>query len=482
MRLSKLLEPLKISIPTEYECKEIYKICDNSKECDSDAIFVAIKGNRANGEDYIKDAYKRGCRVFICSNKKIKIAGSIVLIVKNPRKTLAVLCARICGNPEKLMKIVGITGTKGKSTTGSIISQILNKFSARNIFIGTLGIISDFKVETANTTPSPCMIFPALKKAFEEGIRYAIIEVSSQALKDYRIYGIPFFITVFTSLGNDHIGEFEHKSRADYIRAKRSLFTKYNSRLSVINGDDAYSSYISSGIKRTLKCGFYYHNNVIIDNYKELENGSSFSVGELVVCSSLHGRFNAINLIMAIISAALLLKTDVSVIAPLCKNICVEGRMEEYLIDGKHIIIDYAHTPESFAEVSSLARKLYNGKQIAVFGSVSDRAFGRRELLACAAEELFDFSFITGDDASGNLAMDICEEIYSYFSDKTFVKIEPDREKAIKYAVKYAKEGDVVLLLGRGHEKTIVEDGVKKHFSEREIIEKIQHFLNKNKK
>ena len=475
MKLRTLLGAIGKSLPHGASDIEINEICEDSRLAHESAIFVAIRGNKLCGEDYILDAYKNGVRVFVTENENLKIHDALIIKVKNARKALAVLCARLYGNPEKSMKIIGITGTNGKSTTGFLLSKILKDYSVKNIFIGTFGILSDFNVETKNTTPSPTCIFPSLRRALNLGIRVAIIEVSSQALKDFRVYGIPFFITVFTSLGFDHIGRFEHTSFKDYVSAKRSLFTSYNSAVSIVNGDDAYSSYIASGASRTVKCGFYKHNDLILYNYNEDIEGFSFEIGDVKVRSNLNGQFNAINLALSLVAASIILKSRIENIAK-DLNFRVKGRFEKYFVNSRHIIIDYAHTPESFMAISTLSHKLYKGRQIAVFGSVQERGYGRRRALAIAAEKVFDYSIITGDDVSGEEGRAVCEEIYSYFFDRTRAEIVTSRERAIERAFLYSEPNDVILLLGRGHENTIIEDGVVRHFCEEEILENMRNY------
>lgn len=470
MRLFDLLFPLHRKIEQGYENIEIKRICDNSNYASKDTIFVAINGNKQDGSLFIEDAVMRGARVVITENKNVKKESVLIIYVKNARKALAVLSARLAGNPERKMKIVGVTGTKGKSTTAFLIHKILGRFSEKSVFIGSFGVISDGCKKTENTTPSPIILFNELKLAYERGIRIAIIEVSSQALKDFRVFGIPFFITVFTSLGKDHIGTYEHQSRAEYVFAKHTLFSSYGSQIAVVNGDDAYSSFIASGTPRILKCGFFHHNDVVIEGFTEEREGARFSIGESGVYSSLRGEYNAINATLAILCSCIILKKLIRDVALAASFISIEGRFEEYFVKGKHVVIDYAHTPESFLAVSTLARKLYSSRQIAVFGSVSDRAFARRELLAKAAEKTFDFSIITGDDVSGEEAEKICREIYSHFTDKSRACVINDREKAIKKALEISAIGDTVLLLGKGQERSIRKGKIEVYFNERDFI------------
>ncbi len=470
MKLSELLYPIKKKISGEIANIEISEICENSALAHGGAVFVAINGYKADGSAFIDDAKMRGARVAVTENKNIKSDDILIIYVKNARKALAVLSARLVGNPERKMKIIGITGTKGKSTTAFLLHRILNDSSVKNIFIGSFGVLFDGQIKTQNTTPSPVILFRELAFAYQKGVRTAIIEVSSQALKDFRVYGIPFFITAFTSLGNDHVGEYEHKSRADYISAKHSLFSSYGSSLAIVNGDDPYSSFIASGTPRVLRCGFFHHNDVIIEDFCEECSGSSFRISDTRIHTLLRGEHNAINTSLAVMCSCIILKKTVDEICGILNTVSIEGRFEEYTVNGRHVVIDYAHTPESFTAVSNLARRLYSSRQIAVFGSVSNRAYGRRKLLAKTAERAFDYSIITGDDVCGDDANEVCLEIYSHFTDKSRACVVCDREEAIKKALRYSKAGDTVLLLGKGQEKSIIKGGKEVYFDEHKII------------
>ncbi len=483
MKLSVLLSELfDISVDNFVE-REICRICINSKESKAGVIFAAIKGSRYNGADFLEEAYKRGARVFLTAEKRRMPNDATIIFSKKPRKTLAELCAKLSGNPEKKMLLIGITGTKGKTTTGVVMSKILEALHFKNVYIGTVGgrgVKSSFY---PNTTPDPTVLFPLLAAAHRDGIRYGILEVSSQALKDYRVFGIKFDTVVFTGLGCDHIGDVEHPTFKDYVLSKRKLFCDYGACRAFVNFDDAYWSYMTSNVPKIIKCGFSFDADFRITDFTDSKSGSIFFLSGVRITSPLPALHNARNTALAIAVASEISGKDISFIAPLVKDANVDGRFEYKELFGRNIVIDYAHNKESFREISKLARRMFSGRLVGVFGSVGERSFNRRKELAYEAECLFDFSVITEDNPGTESVITVCADIYSNFSDKTRARIVPARIDAIKYAISCTKKGDTILLLGKGHEKNIKIDGLIGQFSERDILDMLgsNHCLEKTK-
>lgn len=473
MKLSELLE----SVPSvKYSGKrdvEISSVTDNSKDCKTGSIFVAIDGHKSTGMNYTEDAYRRGARVFVLPRKPEKKLDAIVIYSNNTRKTLAELCSAFFGHPEKKLVCVGITGTKGKTTTGVVLREILAGFGVETIAVGTVGTVGlDFesKVFSPNTTPAPTVLFPLLAKACEKGIKVAVIEVSSQSLKDFRVYGIPFEFTAFTGLSRDHIGELEHPTFKDYMLSKRSLFSSYSARVAVVNSDDFHSSYMSACVARVVRCGFGENSDFKISKFSDSPKGSEFCVSDIKVESSMPGKYNAINISIALALACEITGESPKRLAPLIKGVRVRGRFETTEFDGKNIVVDYAHNSESFKEILTLARRLFPGRIFCVFGSVGERSRNRRRELAEMAERYSDFSVITSDNSGAEPPVSICSDIYSSFADKTRAKIILNRADAIAYALSEAKQGDAVMILGKGDEKYADANGGAEEISDMELV------------
>ncbi len=472
MKLSRLLASVfSVEIPPEKDV-EITVVTDDSRECREGALFVAIKGSKLDGTDFIPDAYERGARVFVLS-KKIKLPkDSIAIYSKNPRKTLAELCSTFYEHPERKLVTVGITGTKGKSTTAYLLSKILSGVGVENAVVGTLGVFGLDGFDIKNTTPTSPLIYKILYAAHKRGIRVVIIEVSSQALKEARVFGINFNAVAFTGLSRDHIGGCEHPTFSDYVYSKRTLFTSYGAGIAVVNSDDAYSAYMSAGVARVVKCGFSDNAEILINRFSDTPDGSEFYLGDVKVSSSLPGEYNARNITLALALARVITGKSIVEASREVRGARIDGRFEVISLDGVNVVIDYAHNYDSMREVATLSRRLFDGKIIFVFGSVGERGIDRRRELAEAAEKYADFSVITSDNSGEELPLSICADIYAGFSDKTKAKIIVGRADAISYAVEEAKPGDAVLILGKGHERFLSQGGKRIPFADADCVKR----------
>lgn len=470
MKLSSLLFGISDIKTENFSDLDIRSVTVSSSSCKRGSLFVAIKGEKHDGCDFIGEAYARGARVFVLSEKRTIPSDSVTILSNNPRKTLAELCSKISGNPEKKMMFVGITGTKGKTTTSVLLSKILDGMGIKNIAVGTLGVIGMEYPKYVNTTPDPTVLFPLFKEAQRRGVRVVILEVSSQALKDFRIFGIKFDSVGFTGLGRDHVGFSEHPTVSDYICSKRLLFTSYGAKRAVVNFDDPYSSYMSADIPKVIRCGLTENSEIVISDYSDNADGSSFLISGVRVVTKLPGLYNARNTAIALALAREITGNSISEGAGYVNSVKISGRYDRHVIDGKNIIIDYAHNKDSVKEVIKLSRRLFGGKIICVFGSVGERSFKRRQELAEVTEKYADFSVITSDNPGYELPLSICADIYSFFKDKTKAKIIVDRGNAISYAIGLANVGDSVLLLGKGHETVMYISGKEIRFSDADFV------------
>ena len=456
------------------ESVDIKDVTCSSGECSEGSVFVCIKGEKYDGHDYIGKCEALGTSTFVSERRDLKLKRGIVIISRNARKTMAELSKIVYEIPNGALFTVGITGTKGKSTTAELLADTLRRLGIKTLSVGTLGAYFDKRYETKNTTPDSPLLYSLMRKAYEWGARAAVIEVSSQALKAYRVWGIKFDIVAFTSFGFDHIGKGEHRSLADYIRTKRSLFTSYGARVAVVNYDDAYSAFFSSGFPEVIKCGSERGADYKITRLREGFFGMRFSLSGIEKCYKLTGKFNASNIAIAAAIAEKFSKMPLEKILDIMSELRVKGRFECYNIRSRFAIIDYAHNEKSFRELLLSIRRLTSGRIISVFGSVGGRSKNRRRELAKTASELSDFSVITSDNPDFEYPYEIAEEIYSFYPEKEKAKIVTDRKRAICEAFALSKPRDVILLLGKGHEEYMISEGERVKFSEKELLMKIK--------
>ncbi len=469
--LSLEIKCFKCDLP-ELLCEEISGIVFDSRCAVGGSVFFALKGEKYDGNDFVQEAVTRGARVVVSERVNLELSRGMLIIVKNARKFMAEIARAFYDFPDKRMLTVGVTGTKGKSTVVELARGILERLGYSVLSSSTLGIggIGRAGIECINTTPDAVSIFSLLSEAYQRGIRIAIIEVSSQALKAYRSYGLEFDIAVFTSLSRDHIGDGEHETLADYIACKRRLFTATRPCTCIVNSDDAYASYFSAGIKRRIRCGSMRYSDIRISDFSSSFDGMSFRLSGHEVSTPLVGEYNAVNIALAVALVREVCGRELREIIQPIATLSVKGRFEHCVIDGRDIIIDYAHNAKSFRELISLVKKLTRGRIIVVFGSVGKRCYERRRELAEAAEELADFSFITSDNPGEESPMEIAREILSAYKDKSHAQIVLMRDEAIRRALDYSSFGDAVLLLGKGHEEYMTTSEGRVKFSERETL------------
>ncbi|HBJ19242.1 MAG TPA: hypothetical protein DDY70_05865, partial [Clostridiales bacterium] len=302
------------------------------------------------------------------------------------------------------------------------------------------------------TTPSFFSLAPLFADFVRRGIRTVVMEVSSQALADGRVFGIPFFLGIFTSFSPDHIGRDEHRDLAEYVAAKRSLFTSYGIRTAIANADAPYAAYIISDVPEKRFCSTEHPSDFYGRILATDRDGTRFSLFGVTGKISMPGRYHVNDALLALAAAGTLTGRRAESFLPALAGVTVPGRFERVWHGGRLFFIDFAHNAESVRKFSATVRELYPGRQIALFGSVGGRGETRRALLAEAAEASADFSVITSDDPGREDPLGICAEIYAHFADKTKAKIVVDREQAIRYAYHISSPGDVILLLGKGHE------------------------------
>ena len=455
---------------------EIKRVTESSEHADKETVFVCIKGEKRDGRQYAKDAVARGASVLVSEGKLPFESVCTIIYSNNARKTMAEIAAILNGHPERTMTLIGITGTKGKTTTAAFLAAALSATGARVMTVGTLGIIGLKKrryPKSGNTTPSSVLIYDALAAGRAEGMQYAIIEVSSQALVHYRVYGLPFRLVISTSFSYDHIGKGEHKNFEEYFLAKRRLFTDFGAEAAVVNADDKSCVRMAEGVPRITSCGTDENCEYHISRIYSLPSGAAFRLKNDDFRLSMHGEYNVKNACLAIAAAEQLTGHEPGFFKQAISQLRVRGRFELYELSGVNIVIDFAHNAESIKELCRAVRRISVGRVILLFGSVGGRAEGRRRALARAAEENSDLAIITSDNPADENPVSICNDIRRYFTDTSRCKIIVDREEAIRFAVSCAHRGDYILLAGKGHEEYQLIGESRIPFSEKSIIKSL---------
>ena len=470
MKLSLLCEKYAAKSRIVYD-EEITSVTESTRDMKKGALFVCIKGARRDGHDFIPEAYRAGIRSFIVSREIVGYDDCNMIFVENDRKALAELSFALCGNPQKKLNVIGITGTKGKSTTGFVLYSVLNSLGVKCAFLGTIGAWGVECPVTPNTTPAPTVTASCMAQACERGIGVFILEVSSQAIKEERIYSIPFSLLIFTSMSEDHVGTHEHKSFDEYRDTKRRLFTDFGARVAVVNSDDEYADFMSRGVFRVYRVGVV--GDVPLCNICSGAFKTTFELGGNFCNIKIPGKYNAYNFSLAAVAASVISGASLSCVVSHISDISVAGRFELISASGRIFVIDYAHNAQSAAAVLSECQRLTNGRVIAVYGSVGGRSECRRAPLARAVERYADVSVITADNPDAEETLKICEELKNAYLNTESAVVITDREAAIEYAFSISSIGDVIALLGKGHENFQLVGGVPKPFSERAIIARL---------
>lgn len=487
MLLSNLLKKIEYS-ENFTECEVNHITCD-SREARSGSIFVCIKGFATDGHLFAMKAYENGCRVFVCEYlPDLLPENTNVIIVKDTRRALALLSCELYENPSKNLTVIGITGTKGKTTTALMIKQMLDDCGIPTGYIGSNGILyGNQRIEPVNTTPESYKLQQYMKSMLDSGIKAVVMEISSQALTLSRALGTHFDITIFTNLSPDHIGPSEHKSFEEYFLAKKKLFDEFNAQTVIANADDSYTNKMLADCKSKKK--FYSINNASDYRASDISLCRSENIlGTQFVCHTIEnnfvctlgvpGEFNVHNA-LATIAVAKELKINDSLIVKSLSSMNIEGRFETITApNGACFVIDYAHNGLSLSSALTALRKYEPDNLICLFGSVGCRTQVRRAQLGKAAAENADFSILTSDNPDTEDIKNIINEIaLQYKNESQYVSI-PDRAEAIKYAFSIARSNDIVLFAGKGHERYQLINGKKVYFCEREIIDSLINELN----
>ncbi len=456
------------------ELSKIKGITQNSKEVQEGWVFVAIKGSSTDGHNFVQEALSRGASlVFV--ERDVGIKDERIIKVEDTRKLLGELANEFFGRPSERLKVVGITGTNGKTTSSHIVESVLNAGGIPTGLIGTIYYRFKDKIYEyeGRTTPDPIQWHWTLKQMLEDGAEAVACEVSSHALDQRRVWGTKFFITAFTNLSQDHLDY--HGSMENYFRAKLRLFVEYPQEYSLINIDDEYGRRTLEELKgKAITYGR--EGNLRIIDFETSIEGSKLTLEwegrTYKFFSNLRGEFQAYNLSLGIL-VGFLFGLDADTIQHGVERVIVPGRFETFFKEGKLAIVDYAHTPDALEKVLITARRLTKGRLWVVFGAGGNRDKTKRPLMGKVAEKWADFVVITSDNPRWEEPEAIIEDILKGIEQKKKVFVQKDRKEAIKFALQNAKEGDVVLIAGKGHEDYQEIKGVKYPFKDQDVVKEV---------
>lgn len=473
----------------EYTCvrgsldRMVSEVVYDSRKAVEGCLFICIEGANFDGHDAAADVVAKGAAVLVVSKDITVPAESDVTIVKveNTRYAMAYISAAYFGNPARKLKTIGITGTKGKTTTTYLVKSILEQAGYKVGLIGTIEtIIGDEHIKANNTTPESYLLQSYFARMVEAGCDMVVMEVSSQGLMMHRTEGFIFDIGIFTNLEPDHIGPGEHKDFEDYLQCKSKLFRQC--KLGILNGDDSHVEEILKG--HTCEVELYGFKPGLslsageVSLYREGGIlGVSFEVtGDLEFVAKLHspGRFSVYNALTAI---AICKHFGVSTerITQALLHASVKGRIEMIPVSPSFsLMIDYAHNAMALESLLSTLREYQPHRLVCLFGCGGNRAKSRRYEMGEVSGRLADLTIITSDNPRFEEPMDIIADIREGIlrTEGEFVEI-PDRKEAIAFAIEQGEEGDIIVLAGKGHEDYQEIKGVKYPMDERDLIEEI---------
>jgi len=459
---------------------EISELRYDSREVEENNLFIAVSGFEADGHDYIEKAVENGAAAVVIEKEIEHYRSDITYIrVENSRRVMAELANNFFKHPLRYIDLIGITGTNGKTTTAYLIYKILKKSGIKTALFGTIkNIIEDQELDSKRTTPESVDLYRYFSRMVEKDVRYAVMEVSSHALDLYRVHGMEFTLAVFTNLTSEHLDY--HESLASYRQVKSKLFSQLNHNgFAVVNIDDSSSSLMlkkSSGENYTYSINNP-QANLFVKEYSLNQSGIEYQSSGLFeekYSLKLGGIFNIYNSLAAVLSTYLLGVKKEVISESLSEVKGVPGRFE--LINcgqDYQVIVDYAHTSDGMKNVLEAAENIKKNKMIVLFGCGGDRDKGKRPAMAELAEKHADYVIVSNDNPRSEDPEEIFSDIKKGFSsDFNRYEVIADRKEAIQKAVNIAEKDDLVLLLGRGHEKYQIIKDQKIELDDREVAKK----------
>lgn len=440
-----------------------------TKPCD---VFIAISGLKTDGYNYIPEAINNGAVVIVAERDFEAPPPVKKVIVENARKSLAELSNKYYHFPSKKLRLIGITGTNGKTTTAYLIESILSTAGYKTGLIGTVETkINGKSIDSILTTPESLELQALLAQMLQEGVTHVVMEVSSHSLAQFRVAGCEFDVVIYTNLTHDHLDY--HKTMEAYLEEKKKLFKMLKPNgVAIINVDDPYSKQIAEVVETEvmfygLKEARHETMNTIYASFDV--SGMRMTIDGLEIRTKLFGEYNAYN-ILAAYRCGEVFHIRPEIIKKGIEKAFVPGRLEEITNNlGFKIFVDFAHSPDALQKLLETLKPLAQGKLILVFGCPGDRDKAKRPIMGRIAAELADVVIVTTDDPHTENPRKIIDEILQGIP----LRVELDRKTAIEKALSLAKKNDILVIAGRGHEKYQDFNGKNISFDDREVVRKI---------
>jgi len=480
MNLIKILENIEYKLIQGNLDKDAHAIVFDSRKVEKNDLFVAVKGTITDGHQYINTAIDKGATTIVCENTPASIPESVTLIqVNNSAKALSLMANNFFGKPSQFMKVVGVTGTNGKTTIATLLYKLFEKAGYKAGLLSTVeNYIHTAVIPSTHTTPDPIQIQSLMREMVNTGCDYCFMEVSSHAIKQERIAGINFDGGIFTNITHDHLDY--HKTFKDYLYTKKRFFdTLPKTAFALINHDDINGKIMVQNCdakvyKYSLFTPVDFHAKILQTDF----TATNILLNNKEVWVKLIGKFNIANLLAIYGSAILLGLPDEETLIHISELEAVKGRMETIHIEGnKTVVIDYAHTPDALKNILEVLNDIETKGEhiITVFGAGGNRDKTKRPEMGQIAAELSNKIIITSDNPRNENPEDIINDIFAGVpieKKKNAVTI-PDRKAAIKTAIMMAEDNDIILIAGKGHENYQEINGKRLHFDDRETVEEI---------
>lgn len=481
MKLADLLKKLKYTCVKGTTDVDITTVAYDSRRVERGSLFICIKGAVADGHRFAEAAVNKGASALVVEDDVTVPENVTVIRVEDSRYALACIAAEYFGNPADKLKVIGITGTKGKTTTTYLVKSILDSAGHKCGLVGTIEtIIGDKVIKASNTTPESYVLQDYFKQMVDCGCDCVVMEVSSQGLMLHRTAGFTFEIGIFTNIEPDHIGPHEHKDFNDYLHCKSLLFKQC--RHGIVNIDDKHADYIINNASCDIvtygfseKADFRAANTKLVSGKGYLGIDYDLQGKEnMRVEIDLPGKFSVYNSLTAIAICSYF-GIDSNTICDALKDAKVKGRIEMIKVsDDFTLMIDYAHNAMSLESLLTTLREYNPTRLVCLFGCGGDRSRDRRFSMGEVSGKLADLSVITSDNPRTEEPLAIIDDILVGIK-KTTGKytVIPDRRKAIEWVIHNGQPGDIIVLAGKGHEDYQEINGVKHHLDEREVIAQV---------